>query len=124
MHCTSRYFYDGDMDIILNKIAIWRPCGSNKLNKRLSPAGTRYLKDGDPVYKTSSAPLVRYCKDFAIGKIKFCLFLRTDEEDDKKAEAALDACAKGITKEKVLEYLSESIGMNFVYLDNHLKETK
>lgn len=124
MHCTSRYFYDEDMDIILNKIAIWRPCGSNKLNKRLSPAGTRYLKNSDPVYKTSDTPLVRYCKDYIIGKIKFSLFVRTDKEDDKKIEAELDACAKSITKEQALEYLSESVGMNFVYLDSYLKEIK
>lgn len=117
MSCTSRYFYYWSMDIILNKIAIWRPCNSNKLNKRLSPAGTRYREDGNPVYKTSNEPLVRYCKDYAIGKIKFSLFVRTDKENDKKVEKILDTYAKELSKEEVLEYLTESRDMNFVYAD-------
>lgn len=124
MHCTSRYFYDEDMDIILNKIAIWAPCGASKLNKRLSPVGTRYLKNGDATYKTSDSPLIRYCKDYSIDKIKFSLFVRTDKENDKKVEAALDACAKELTKAQVLEYLSEGSYMDFAYLDNYVKETE
>lgn len=105
------------MDIILNKIAVWRDCGSDKLHKRLSPVGTRYREDANPVYKLSNQPLVRYCKNYNIGKIKFCLFVRTDKENDAKVEATLDAYAKELTKQQVLEYLSASQGMDFVYTD-------
>ena len=122
--CTSRYFYDVAMDIILNKIAIWRPCGSAKLNKRLSPVGTRYLKNGDATYKTSDSPLIRYCKDYTIDKVKFSLFVRTDVEDDKKVKAALDACAKELTKAQVLEHLSKGSYMDFDYLDHYIGGTK
>lgn len=112
------------MDIILNRVAIWRACGATKLNKRLTPRGTRFLKNSDPVYKTSDTPLIRYCKDYSIGKLKFSLFVRTDNEDGEKIEAALDACAKGITKEQALGYISNCVDMNFVYLDFYVEEGK
>ncbi len=95
-------------DIILNQVAIWRACGSTEINKRLSPKGTRYLAQGNSVYQTSEDCLIRYAKDYDKNGVKFCLFVRTDVDNDSLAERALDQFAKKCTKEYILSVISNS----------------
>lgn len=103
------------MDIILNQIAIWKPCGAKKLNVRKSPVGQQYREKDAVVYKKATKPLIRYAKDYTIGKVGFSLFLRTDCEDAGKVEAALDKFAKQITKEYALQSTANATASVFEY---------
>lgn len=103
------------MDIILNQIAIWQPCGSKKLNVRKSPSGQQYREPNGVVYKNSVKPLIRYAKDYTVKKVDFSLFLRTDCEDVKKVEQTLDYYAKQITKEYALEATKTADMAHFEY---------
>lgn len=113
------------MDIILNQVAIWRPCGSSKLNKRIVPAGTGYRTPGSSVYQKSTEPFVRYCKDYEIGKGKskvgFCLFVRTDIDNDPIIEQQLDAIASSISLEDALRISANSSLEAFEYLPKLIK---
>lgn len=107
------------MDIILNQIAIWKPCESDNLNKRSVPIGSAYRTIDNPVYQKVNEPMYRYCKDYSkkFGtKLKFCLFVRTTLNDDKLVEKRLDAVAKTITKEQALEAIANSSINDFKYL--------
>lgn len=103
------------MDIILNQIAIWQPCGSTALNIRKSPSGQQYREPNATVYKNSIKPLIRYVKDYTVEKVGFSLFLRTDCEDEKKVEQALDYYATKITKEYALQAISNADMAHFEY---------
>lgn len=105
------------MDIILNQVALWRSCGATELNKRFSPVGEKYREVDNPIYKISDKPLIRYAKDYEKDKIKFCLFIRTMNEDDKNIEKLLDKTAKSIKKEDLLEALAINMDMELTYLD-------
>lgn len=111
------------MDIILNQIAIWQPCGSKELNVRKSPSGQQYREPNSVIYKNSIKPLIRYAKDYAVKKVKFSLFLRTDCEDEEKVESALDYFAKQITKEYALEATETASMSNFTYTPYIFSET-
>lgn len=111
------------MDIILNQIAIWQPCGSKELNIRKSPSGQQYLEPNGVVYKNSIKPLIRYAKDYEVKKVKFSLFLRTDCEDEAKVEAALDYYAAQVTKKEALEATSTASMSNFTYTPYIFSET-
>lgn len=105
------------MDIILNKIAIWRAYGSETINARPAPLGTRYREVDSPIYKNANKQMVRYAKDYSIGKIKYCLFLRTFCEDIEVVEKALDSVAAKLEKTYVLENTHNADLNNFVYTD-------
>lgn len=110
------------MDIVLNQVAIWRACGATKLNKRTSPAGTVVRSLSNPVYAKSAVPVIRYCKDYTIGSgkstVSFCLFTRTEVENDDLVEKQLDDVAKTITKEQALRASANATMENFEYLPN------
>lgn len=103
------------MDIILNQIAIWRPCGDKKLNIRKSPSGQRYREQNSVIYKNSVRPLIRYAKDYVVDKVGFSLFLRTSCDDEAKVETALDYYASKITKDYALQATSNATFGNFEY---------
>lgn len=103
------------MDIILNQIAIWKPCGAKELSVRKSPSGQQYRDPNSVIYKNSVNPLIRYAKDYEVKKVKFSLFLRTDCEDAEKVESALDYYAKQITKEYALKVTANTDYMYFEY---------
>lgn len=113
------------MDIILDQIAIWMPSGAKKLNKRSVPAGSAYRTIDNPVYQKVIEPTFRYCKDYAVNKLAFCLFVRTKLDDAKLVEKKLDAVAKTITKEQALEAIANSTAStnsNFKYLPKLITE--
>lgn len=103
------------MNIVLNQIAIWHPCGAGKLAKRLSPIGQVYYEQGNPVAKFAKQPLVRYAKDYEVEKVRFSLFVRTNNDNENLIEKSLDQYAKTLSKGEVLGYLSECQNMDFVY---------
>lgn len=103
------------MDIILNQIAIWKKSGAKKLNIRKSPVGQQYREKDAVVYKTAIKPLIRYMKDYKVGKVEFSLFLRTECEDADKVEASLDDFAKQITKEYALQATATATSSVFEY---------
>lgn len=103
------------MDIILNQIAIWKPCGAKKLNSRKSPVGQQYREKDSPVYKMATKPLIRYAKDYKIGKVEFSLFLRTDCENSAQVEFTLDYVAKQLTKDYVLRATANASASVFEY---------
>lgn len=104
------------MDIILNKIAIWKAHGSKKLTKRVAPTGTQYLEPNSPIYRNANdKSIIRYAKDYKIGKINYSLFLRTFSEDQTTVEKALDAVAAKLEKAYVLEATHAAGFDNFVY---------
>lgn len=110
------------MDIILNKIAIWKPCGAKKLSCREHPLGQTYFKAGSPVCQKSLTPLYRYAKDYKIDKVQFSLFVRTNYRDDRAVGSALDSYAKQITKEQALAATQGATFIDFVYTDFYIKE--
>lgn len=114
------------MDIILDQIAIWMPCGSKELNLRSSPSGIRYRIRGVNIYKTADSPILRYAKDYSIGKwktaVKFCLFVRSFNEDAKAVEAALDDVASQITKDEVLKATANATSESFTYTQYFLED--
>lgn len=105
------------MDIILNKVAIWRARNNENFTKRPAPLGTRYREDSSPIYKNAEKPIIRYAKDYTIQKVKYSLFLRTFCEDEKAVEKALDAVAKKLDKTYVLESTYNADFSNFTYTD-------
>lgn len=112
------------MDIILNQIAIWRPFGSEKILKREAPLGQSFKIAGNPVIQSSQKPLFRYAKDFSRFGVKFCLFVRTFEEDITAVEKALDDAAKSLKKAEILNGTSEAGNNSFVYLDKFIGGAK
>lgn len=103
------------MDIILNQVAIWRPCRAKKLNIRKSPAGRQYREPNAVVYKNSTGPLIRYAKDYTIKKVGFSLFVHTDCEDAAKVESALDNFATQVTKDYALQATANATAAVFEY---------
>ncbi len=104
------------MDIILNKIAIWRALGINGISILPSPKGQRYLENGSPVYLTAENGLKRYAKDYNMGEVKFSLFVRTlPELESDFVETQLDAVAKKITEEYALKATVSADVLNFEY---------
>lgn len=103
------------MDIILNQIAIWSPCGAKAINTRPSPVGERYRNQNATVYQTATQPLIRYAKDYTVKKVKFSLFVRTFSTNTVAVEAELDRYAKEITKEYALNATSGATNTHFTY---------
>lgn len=103
------------MDIILNQIAIWSPCGAKQLNIRKEPSGRKYREPNGVVYKVANNPIIRYVKDYSIKKVGFSLFLRTDCDNEVLVENALDGYAKQITKEYALKATAKSSLEYFEY---------
>lgn len=103
------------MDIILNQIAIWKPCGAKTLSIRKSPTGQKYREPNGVVYKIANKPLFRYAKDYTVKKVAFSLFLRTECDNEKLVENALDTYAKQITKEYALNATATATIDSFEY---------
>lgn len=81
---------------------------------------------GSGVYQRSSNPIIRYCKDYEVGKgknkVSFCLFVRTDFDNDVLVEEQLDAIAKEITVEQALKVTANATVEAFEYLPKVLRE--
>lgn len=108
------------MNIILDKIAIWKPFGSTTMLKREAPLGISYRKPDSAVYEKATKPIIRYAKDYQDGKTKFCLFVRTFSTDEKAVEKRLDEVAKKLDKRDILEAIVSSSASDFTYSDYNL----
>lgn len=98
------------------------------LSKKQAPLGQSYLVEGSAAYQKAAKPLYRYAKGYSIKKgkseINFCLFARTFSDNDKAVEKELDACAKSLKPEEILEALTVASMSNFTYTDTFLKGAK
>jgi hypothetical protein len=94
------------MNIILDRVAVWLPQNVDGLLVRKAPPTTAYLTKDSLVYKQATQPLYRYVKNYEVGRgkdrVKFCLFVRSFEKDEKVVEAV-----KGL-KEKAKEALDKT----------------
>lgn len=109
------------MEIIIDKIAIWRENLNDKFSVRKIPANTRYRDDVTGIYLISDKPMFRYAKNYKKGKTKFCLFVRTFREDASAIEVELDKIAKTIDEEYAKKINAISSIENFEYLNERLK---
>lgn len=114
------------LSIISNRVAIWSPQMMDGLQVRSVPIGSHYLTKDSMVYKATSQPMWRYVKNYEAGKgkskVKFCLFVRSFEEDGKFVEAELDRIVKEIPKEFVENALKGATFESFVYTDFYINE--
>lgn len=112
------------MDIVMNQVAIWQPCGAKKLNARQVPIGVKYRDPNGVIYKVTNKTLTRYAKDYSVKKVGFSLFIRTDCEDAKLVENFLNECAKHITKEYAQNAVSGASIDKFEYTPYILGQTQ
>lgn len=111
--------------IILDRVAVWTPQLADGLLIRPAPVGTAYLTKDSMVFKQTTKPLYRYVKNYEVGKtkkVKFCLFVRSFNDDEKFVEAELDGIAKTLTKEYVESALAGATFESFAYTDIYLTE--
>lgn len=110
------------MEIILDRIAIWKADFHKGYTVRNIPLNTRYQKDG--VYVLSDKPMFRYAKNYKVGKTEFCLFVRTFRDDKNKIEVELDKVAKTIEEAYAKKVISLATVTDFEYLNEYLKGDK
>lgn len=114
------------MDIIVNKVAIWRPKLMDELTIHEHPIGTAVLDEETNLFTEVDKPLYRYAKNYTIGKganaLKYCLFVRSFDNDSKGVEKQLDKVAKGITEEQAKGILFKPEYNDFEYLSIKLEE--
>lgn len=103
------------MDVIINQVAIWQPCGAKKLHARKMPVGIKYREPNGVIYKIANKVLTRYAKDYSIGKTKFSLFVRSDSDDEKTVENFMNVCAKDMTADYVKNAIAGSSSEKFEY---------
>lgn len=110
------------MEIILDRIAIWRADFHKGYTVRTIPTNTRYQDKG--IYLKSEKIMYRYAKNYKVGKTEFCLFVRTYRDDKKGVEAELDKVAKTVTEDYAKKIAVLSTIENFEYLNEFLKGDK
>ena len=113
------------MNIILDNIAIWQPKLGDGLTVRKTPAGAKIQKAGTNIITRSEAPIFRYAKNYKTkgrGGVRFCLFVRTYLDDEKKVEAELDAYANGLSATEVASAIAGSDPTHFTYTNNYLED--
>lgn len=104
------------MDIILNQIAIWKPCGATELNSKISPKGQLYKEANSPAYIEAQEGLVRHTKDYKVKRVEFCLFVRTKPDVSVSwVESELDRVAKTLSKEYILQSTANADIRTFEY---------
>lgn len=109
------------MEIIINRIAIWRANFSDKFSVRQIPKNTKYLDEKSGVYVISDEVMYRYAKNYTKGKTKYCLFVRTFRDDKAGIESELDKVAKTITEDYAKKINALATIENFEYLDKYVK---
>ena len=107
--------------LILNRVAIWQPKNLDVFMGRPHPAGRIYFENG--IAKLSDKMMFRYGKNYQVGKgksaIKFCLFLHTFSDAEKKIESFLDDVAKTIDAGYAQKVLMTSSMAGFEYTDDY-----
>lgn len=112
------------MNIILDNIAIWQPKLGDGLTIRTMPAGVTIQQPGTNILKKSEAIIYRYAKNYKTtgdGGVRFCLFVRTYLNDEKKIEQTLDSYAEGLTTEDVASAVAGSDANHFTYTNDYLE---
>lgn len=112
------------MNIILDNIAIWQPKLGDDLTVRALPAGAPIQQPTTNIIKKSEATIYRYAKNYKTkGKsgVRFCLFVRTYLNDEKKIEKALDAYAAELTTSDVTAAVAGSDAKHFTYTNHYLE---
>lgn len=107
------------MEIIINKIAIWKANFHKGYTVRKMPIGTRYQNESG-IYCVADKPMYRYAKNYKVKKTEFVLFARSFREDKNGVETELDKVAKTITEEYAKKAILAS-AENFEYTNNSLK---
>jgi len=106
--------------LIINRVAIWQAKNIDEFMARPYPAGRTYFENG--IAKTSDKTMFRYGKNYKIGKgksaIKFCLFVVTFSDAEKKVETFLDGVAKTIDAGYAQKVLLTSSLSGFEYTDD------
>lgn len=112
--------------IELDRVAIWLPQPEEGILSRAMPIGTRYITKDSTVFKQTTQPMWRFVKNYEVGKgkskVKFCLFVRTFEDEMKSVEAELDRVAKKLTREAVEKLLAGANFVSFSYTDEYIKQ--
>ena len=114
--------YDKTMEIILDRIAIWKADFHKGYTVRTIPTHTRYQENG--VFSYSDKLMYRYAKNYKVGKTEFCLFVRTFRDDKNGVETELDKVAKTIKEDYAKKIAMLSTVENFEYLNEFLKGDK
>lgn len=113
------------MEIIIDRIALWRSKTNDGFTVRTSSVGTPYKrKSGTSGIATK--PIYRYAKTYAVkdgdSELKISLFVRTFSTDAEKVEARLDAVAETITPAQAREVITNPVWSAFTYLNEYLEE--
>lgn len=124
MTLTSIQVHKRSMDIIIDRIALWRAKINDNFTIRTSSVGTPYKKkDGSSAI--ADKPIYRYAKCYTVkdgnAELKFSLFARTFSTDAAKAEKTLDAVAKTITPAQAREVIANPTYAAFVYLNEYME---
>lgn len=105
--------------LILDRVAIWRPKPKDNFAVRQSPAGRVHFERG--IAKTTKNPTFRYAKNYSIGKgknaVKFCLMLMTESVSEKSIEKFLDDTSKKIDIAFAQRVVMNSTDVSFEYTD-------
>lgn len=108
------------MEIIINKVAIWRPNLHSEFSTRIVPKGKRYVKDNSPAILTANKPFYRYAKNYNVDGVDFCLFVRTFSDAAKRIEDQLDEIANDLKASYVRKIVVETD--EFEYLNKFVEE--
>lgn len=107
------------MEIIIDKIGIWRADFHEGYTVREIPSYTPY-QDKDGLMKRSDKTMYRYAKNYKVGDTPFVLFVRTYENNKKKVEKKLDEVAKTVDEQTAIR-MSFAMPSGFEYLDVFLE---
>lgn len=111
------------MEIIIDKIGIWKADFHKGYTVRVVPSGIRY-SDKTGIIKMSNNKIFRYAKNYKVGKTEFVLFVRTFLDNKAEVESQLDAVAKKITEKYAREVCARATVNEFDYLNEYLKGDK
>lgn len=113
--------YNESMEIIIDKIGIWKADYHKGYTVRVMPAGIRYF-DKSGICKLANDKINRYAKNYKKGKTEFVLFVRTFSSDKDAIEKQLDKVAKTITEAYAKEICMKATFDEFEYLNEYVKE--
>lgn len=117
--------YKRCMDIIIDKIALWRGKINDAFTVRTSAIGTRYV-DQNGANQVAVKPIYRYAKTYAVkdgdSELKVSLFVRTFDTDAKKIEKKLDKVAKTIKPAQARKVITNPVYTAFEYLNITLED--
>lgn len=85
----------------LNQLALWLPMNKDELDVKTFGTGYPYEIRGGIFRATKEQPVVRYAKNYEVGKTKFSLCLISLEQDVTEMEKWLDAEALKIKEKQV-----------------------